>query len=99
MPQITQPPNTDVRNYSIYLREFLRHPVDKECYDNLFVFTCTQCAAVTMTTGLQLSRAAPHPRHRLSDLHIVETSRNRAKPLLVSELRLKIQRGISLRHL
>ena len=33
--------------------------------------TSTQCAAVTMTTGLQLSRAAPHPRHRLSDLEIL----------------------------
>jgi hypothetical protein len=30
--------------------------------------TSTQWAAVTMTTGLQLRRAAPQPRHLLSDL-------------------------------
>ena len=32
------------------------------------LLTSTQWAAVTMTTGLQLSRAAPQPRHLLSDL-------------------------------
>jgi len=35
---------------------------------HVYYMTCTQCAAVTRTTGLQLRRAAPQPLQRLSDL-------------------------------